>query len=123
MGEVVHVLFGTERMWDQAHQNMTDVLLRVGALFGDDETLLRAKADRAHALIRSIAEDMPTVDIEFEIPDNLTAAQRELITKAVRAAACRGSETAIVHSIKAVSDALYDLCTSRLAENSQPVKQ
>ena len=123
MGEVIYVNFGAERKWDETHQNLTDALLRVGALFGDDEDLLRAKADRAHAMIRAIVEDVPAVDIEFEIPDNLPADQRKLIRETVRAAAFRGIETAMIHSVEVLSNAIYDLCTSKLAEQSQPVNQ
>lgn len=99
MGEVIYVSFGAERQWDETHQNLTEALLRVGALFGDDEDLLRAKADRAHAMIRTIVEDVPAVDIEFEIPDNLPPDQRKLIRETVRAAASRGIETAMMHSV------------------------
>jgi len=94
MGEVVYVNFGAERKWDETHQSLTEALLRAGALFGDNEDLIRAQADCAHAMIRKIVEDVPPVDLEFEIPDNLPADQCKLIRETVKAAAYRGIETA-----------------------------
>src|SRR6185312_16656869 len=45
MGEVIHVAFGTEREWEQTHEKTVDGLVTIGSLFGDDESLMRAKAD------------------------------------------------------------------------------
>jgi hypothetical protein len=44
MGEVIRVAFGTEREWAQTRDKTVDGLVTIGALFGDDEMLMRAKA-------------------------------------------------------------------------------
>jgi hypothetical protein len=96
MGDVIYVKFGAERAWEHSHHRLTDTLVAVGAMFGDnDEDLLRAKADCAHDMIRKIVEEVPAVDSTFEIPDNLPSEQCELIRETLKAAALKGIETAI----------------------------
>ena len=121
MGEVIYVNFGAERKWEQTLVTLTEHLIHVGALFGDNEDLLRAKADCAHGLIRKIVEEVPALDLAFEIPDNLSEDQCNLIRETVRAAAYGGIETAMMHSVEVITNALYDLCTSKLGPKSQPV--
>jgi len=122
MGEFDNVNFGAERVWDESHQRLTENLILVGALFGDnDEDLLRAKADCAHRMIRTIVEELPAVEFNFEIPDNLPPDQCELIRESVRAAGFQGVETAMMHSVEVLTNAIFDLCTSKLAEESHPV--
>ena len=121
MGDVRHVNFGAERARDDAHQKLAEELIRIGTLFGDDdEHLLRAKADCALGVMRSILEQVPEVELTFEIPDNLPPDQCELIREAVRAAALQGIDTARMHSVRVLTNAIYDLCTSKLAQQSHP---
>ena len=118
MGDVIYANFGTERVWDETHQRLTETLLAVGAMFGDnDEDLLREKADCAHKMIRTIVDEMPgIVDITFEVPDNLPPEQCELVRKALKDAANQGIETAMHHSVRVLSNSIYDLCTSILSQ-------
>jgi len=48
MGEVIHAAFGAEREWEQTRSKTVDGLVTIGTLFGDDEALMRAKADRVY---------------------------------------------------------------------------
>ena len=62
MGQVIHVAFGTEREWEQTHAKTVDGLVAIGTLFGDDEALMRAKADCVYHILRQIVEEpMPAV--------------------------------------------------------------
>ena len=114
MGAVIHANFGTERQWEQTHEKTVDGLITVGALFGDDEALMRAKADCVYYLLRQIVEDISPVQITTRIPENLTAEQLHQFTEAIRRAALRGIEAAMTHSVQALMNSVYDLCTSKL---------
>src|SRR5690242_9178362 len=63
MGEVIHVAFGTEREWQQTREKTVDGLVTIGSLFGDDEKLMRAKADCVYQVLREIVEEVPSVQI------------------------------------------------------------
>ena len=118
MGDVIYANFGSERVWDETHQRLTETLLAVGAMFGDnDADLLRAKADCAHKMIRTIVDEAPGIlDITFEIPDNLPPEHCELVREALKDAANQGIETAMHHSVRVLANSIYDLCTSKLLQ-------
>jgi hypothetical protein len=119
MGDVIYVDADAGLKWEKSRETLTDSLMRIGVLFGDDEKLLRAKADRAHGVIRKIVEDVPALDLAIDIPGSISDDQCELIRETVRAAACRGIDTAVIHSVEVITNALYDLCTSKLELTSR----
>ena len=93
MGEVIYGRFSSEKAWQQSHQRLTETLLAVGELFGDnDKVLLRAKADLAHAMIREIVEEVPATDITFDVPDTLTHEQCDDIKGVLSNAVSKGIE-------------------------------
>jgi len=114
MGEVIHASFGTEREWKQTRDKTTDGLLTIGTLFGDDEALMRAKADCVYQILREIVEGIPSVQITSRLPDNLSEAQLEVLTESIRQAALKGIEVAMTHSVQVLMSSIYDLCTSKL---------
>jgi hypothetical protein len=118
MGEVIHVTFGVEREWEQTHAKAVDGLVTIGSLYGDDEELMRAKAECLYQLLREIVEDVPSTQITTALPQDLSEAQLELVTAAVREAALKGIQVAMMHSVESLMNAIYDLCTSKLKEGS-----
>jgi hypothetical protein len=114
MGEVIHANFGTEREWEQTHEKTVDGLLTIGTLFGDDEALMRAKAECVYHILREIVEDIPSVQITTRMPDNLTEEQMTMLTESIRQAALKGIEVAMTHSVQVLMSSIYDLCTSKL---------
>jgi hypothetical protein len=119
MGDVIHVAFGAEREWEQTHERTVDGLVTVGSLFGDDETLMRAKADCVYQILREIVEEIPSVQITTRLPENLSPEQLEALTRAIKDAALKGIEIAMTHSVQVFMGSIYDLCTSKL----QPAPQ
>src|SRR5437667_10570854 len=83
MGEVIHVAFGTEREWEQTHEKTVDGLVTIGSLFGDDESLMRAKADCVYHVLREIVEEVPSVQITTKLPENLTTVQLDALTRII----------------------------------------
>jgi len=118
MGKVIHAAFGAEREWEQTRSRTADGLVAIGSLFGDDETLMRAKADRVYRLLREIVEDVPSLQITTRLPDNLTEEQLEQMTGAIKEAALKGIEVAMTHSVCMLMSSIYDLCTSKLQDNA-----
>lgn len=116
MGEIIRVAFGTEREWERTRTQWAEGLSAVGALFGDDEDLMRAKADCFYHLLRRMVEEVPAVRIAAHLPQDLPAEQVEFLTGAIREAALKGIEMSLTHSVRAVMAAVYDLCTSKLRE-------
>jgi hypothetical protein len=116
MGEVIHATFGTEREWRQTRDKTVDGLVTIGALFGDEEALMRAKADCVCQMLREIVENVPAVQVTTKMPTNLNEEQVRLLTEAIRHAALRGIEVAMTHSVQVVMGSIYDLCTSKLNE-------
>jgi len=114
MGQVIHASFGTEREWEQTHDKTVDGLLTIGTLFGDDEALMRAKADCVTQVLRQIVEDIPSVQITSRMPENLSEEQLAMLTESIRQAALRGIEVAMTHSVQVLMSSIYDLCTSKL---------
>jgi hypothetical protein len=114
MGEVIHASFGTEREWKQTRDKTVDGLLTIGSLFGDDEALMRAKAECVYHVLRQIVEDIPSVQITTRLPDNLSEDQMALLTESIRQAALKGIEVAMTHSVQVLMSSIYDLCTSKL---------
>jgi hypothetical protein len=114
MGEVIRVAFGTEREWAQTRDKTVDGLVTIGALFGDDEMLMRAKADCVYQILRQIVEEIPSVQITTKMPENLSDEQMRLLTEAIKQAALRGIEVAMTHSVQVLMSSIYDLCTSKL---------
>ena len=117
MADILYVKFGAERVWDRTRQRLTDTLLIVGELFGDnDKDLIRAKADCAHAMIRKIVEEVPSADFNIEIPDGLPPDQDTLIREALQTATLTGIEAELRHSVRILTNSIYDLCTSKLSQ-------
>ena len=114
MGEVIHVAFGTEREWEQTREKTVDGLVTIGSIFGDDEALMRAKADCVYQILREIVEDVPSVQITTRMPDNLTQEQLDALTRVIKDAALKGIEIAMTHSVQVLMGSIYDLCTSKL---------
>jgi hypothetical protein len=114
MGQVIHVAFGTEREWEQTRVKTVDGLVAIGTLFGDDESLMRAKADCVYQILRQIVEDVPSVQITTRMPENLSEEQLDQMTGAIKDAALRGIEIAMTHSVQILMGSIYDLCTSKL---------
>ncbi|HTX23360.1 MAG TPA: hypothetical protein VMD03_01780 [Steroidobacteraceae bacterium] len=115
---MIHAVFGAEREWQQTRSRTADGLVAIGGLFGDDEELMRAKADRVYRLLREIVEEVPTLSITTRLPDNLTDEQLEQLTAAIKDAALKGIEVAMTHSVCVVMSSIYDLCTSKLQEGA-----
>ncbi len=116
MGEIIRVTFGTEREWERTRAQWAEGLSAIGAMFGDDEGLMRAKADCVYRVLRRIVEDVPAVKIVAKLPDDLPAEHVEFLTGAIREAALKGIEASMNHSVRVVMAAIYDLCTSKLRE-------
>jgi hypothetical protein len=119
MGDVIHVAFGTEREWEQTREKTVDGLVTIGTLFGDDETLMRAKADCVYQVLREIVEDVPSVQITTQLPENLSSEQRDALTRVIKDAALKGIEIAMTHSVQVLMGSIYDLCTSKLQSYPQ----
>lgn len=117
MGDVIHVTFGVEREWEQTHAKAVDGLVTIGSLYGDDEELMRAKAECLYQLLREIVEDVPSTQITTALPQDLSEAQLELVTAAIREAVLKGIQVAMMHSVESLMNAIYDLCTSKLKES------
>ena len=116
MGKVIHAAFGAEREWEQTRTRTTDGLVAIGNLFGDDEELMRAKADRVYQILREIVEDVPSLQITTRLPENLSEEQLEQMTAAIKDAALKGIEVAMTHSVCVLMSSIYDLCTSKLQQ-------
>ena len=114
MGQVIHVAFGTEREWEQTRAKTVDGLVAIGTLFGDDESLMRAKADCVYQILRQIVEDVPSVQITTRMPENLSEEQLDLMTGAITDAALKGIDIALTHSVQILMASIYDLGTSKL---------
>jgi hypothetical protein len=114
MGEVIHVTFGTEREWEQTREKTVDGLITIGSLFGDDEALMRAKANCVCQILREIVEDVPSVQITTRMPENLSQQQIDALTHVIKDAALKGIEIAMTHSVQVLMGSIYDLCTSKL---------
>lgn len=114
MGEIIRVTFGSEREWERTRAHCAEGLTAVGAMFGDDERLMRAKAECVYRVLRRMVEEVPAVRIVASLPDDLPAGQVELLTGAIREAALKGIEASMNHSVRVVMAAVYDLCTSKL---------
>jgi hypothetical protein len=114
MGEVIHVAFGTEREWAETREKTVDGLITIGSIFGDDEALMRAKADCVYQILREIVEEVPSVQITTRMPDNLSQEQLDALTRVIKDAALKGIEIAMTHSVQVFMGSIYDLCTSKL---------
>lgn len=114
MGDVISVNFGSEREWEDTHKRLVNGLIAIGALFGDDESLMRAKADCTYRVLRQIIDEVPAVELSSRLPAGLTPEQLEAVTEAIKQAALEGVETAVIHSVNMLMSAIYDLCTSKL---------
>lgn len=96
-------------------QDTAQRLVDVGALFGDEETLMRAKAERLCEMLRRIIEDIPDVLYTAKLPENLSSVQAELVRAAISRAALKGAHRVVTYALQCISDSMYDLCTSKLA--------
>ena len=82
--------FGAEREWEQTHTKTVDGLVTIGTLFGDDEALMRAKADRVYQVLREIVEEVPSLQITTRLPENLSDEQLEQMTAALEGCRAEG---------------------------------
>ena len=114
VGEIIQVTLGPQRDWELARAQWAEGLATVGALFGDDESLMRAKAHCLYRVLRRIVEDVPAVRVSATVPDDLPAEQVSLLTSAMRDAALKGIEASTCHAVRVLTAAIYDLCTSKL---------
>jgi hypothetical protein len=114
MGEIIQVAFGSERDWQRARSHWSEGLAAVGALFGDDEALMRAKAECFYQLLRRIVEDIPAVRVTVSLPEDLSADHTALLTAAIREATLKGIEVSTCHAVRMLTAAIFDLCTSKL---------
>src|SRR5262249_41396495 len=114
MGEVIHVGFGTEREWEQTREKTVDGLVTIGSLFGDDEKLMRAKADCVYQVLREIVEEVPSVQITTKLPENLSPEQLDILTRVIKEAALKGIHIAIAYSVQVLMGSIYNLRTSKL---------
>jgi hypothetical protein len=121
MGQVIRVAFGTEREWEETYQTVIDGLVLIGALFGDEESMMRAKAKCVYSVLRSIIDQVPSIKINAPIPPGLLPEQLEVLKAGIKEAALRGIETAMTHSVEVLMGSIYDLCTSKLADAKHPV--
>jgi hypothetical protein len=119
VGEVIEVAFGTEREWQETHQRLVEGLVDIGALFGDEADLMRAKADAAHRILRRIIEGVPPIRVVGKIPESLTPEQVDLIARTLKDAAIAGVEIAMTHAVEELMAGIYDLCTSKLGRVPQ----
>jgi len=125
MGDVIHVAFGSEREWKDTLRKIEDGLVTIGSLFGDSETLMRAKAHSVYRMLRGIVEQVPAFTIGARVPEPLTKEQHELLTGALKQAALKATENAMTHCVQLLMSSIYDLCTSKLhtcptSKNSPP---
>lgn len=116
MGEIIHLSFGSERDWERTRAQWAECLATIGALFGDDETLMRAKAHCVYQVLRRIVEEVPAVRVAAKVPDDLPAEHLAWLTGAMRDAALQGIEASTGHAVRVLTAAVYDLCTSKLRE-------
>lgn len=114
MGQIIQVTLGAERDWERAHSQWAEGLTAVGALFGDDEALMRAKANCVYQVLRRIVEDIPAVRVAAKVPDDLPAEHVQFLKAAIRDAALKGMEASTCHAVRVFTAAIYDLCTSKL---------
>jgi hypothetical protein len=114
MGDVIHVAFGSEREWEDTLRKIEEGLVTIGSLFGDSETLMRAKAHSVYRILRGIVEQVPAFTIGARVPEPLTKEQREVLTGALKQAALKATENAMTHCVQVLMSSIYDLCTSKL---------
>jgi len=115
MGDVIHVVFGTEREWEQTRTRTIEGLVAVGALFGDSEELMRKKGDCVYTILRRMIEDIPSMKVTSRVPEEFSPAQLAHVTAALKEAALKGVEVTLTHCVQIMMASIYDLCTSRLA--------
>jgi hypothetical protein len=118
MGELIRVEFGTEGRWERMREKTIEGLVEIGALYGDGEALMTAKGECLYRTLRQMMQEVPAFQVMTELPEDLSPEQRGVVTAAIREAAQKGKETAIVHAVETLLDSIYDLCTSSLAETS-----
>lgn len=116
MDEVSDLAFGEGLQWEEMHEKTVDGLVQVGAACGDDEALMRAKAERVCQLLREALEDLPSLQISMTLPPEFTDEQLEIVSVAVNKAATAGMQVAMGHAVEAFAGAMFDLCTSKLRQ-------
>lgn len=114
MGDVIHVQFGTERMWEEAREATVEGLVTVGEAFGDEEALMRAKADCVFHVLRNMVENVPQLRMNCRLPEDLSEDQLAMVSSAIKEAALTGLQAGVNHSIQTMMASIYDLCTSKL---------
>lgn len=91
------------------------LLVEYGAVFGDAEALMRAKAEAFCQMLRTIIDEVPIVKYTALLPEDLNPKQVELIVAAIEQATVQGVLLVLTHALECIIKAMYDLCTSRLA--------
>lgn len=114
MSESIEVTSGPDRDWEHARREWAENLAAVGALFGDDESLMRAKANCLYEVLRRIVEEIPPLRVTASVPEELTSEHAARLRAALRAAALKGIEASTCHTVRVLTAAIYDLCTSKL---------
>lgn len=116
MGDVIHVEFGTDREWEATRKRILDGLLAIGALFGDDPQLLTAKAEVVYQILRDTINEVPSVSLQVRLPVDLDPEQLGMVQEAIKEAALKGIESTMTHGVQVLMSSIYDLCTSKLAQ-------
>ena len=101
--------------WQNTLRVVTEGLVTVGTVYGDDADLMRAKAIRVCKLLRTITEQVPRRETRATLAPGLTAKQRRQVGSAIRKALDAGRDAALIHVATVLTSVLYELCTSVLA--------
>ena len=90
-------------------------LIEIGTQFGDDESLMRAKAQCLIDLRRAMVESVPNVHLTAVLSSNLSAAHVNLVTSAIDEVTLMGVQTTLNHVMACIDHCQFDLCTSKLS--------
>lgn len=115
MSNVIHVKFGEARLADEMREQVTRDLLEAGRLAGDDESLIRAKAERLLALIDKVLDESVPITPKVQIPADLTPRQLEMVNSAMKDTCEQALRAVKRQYIEALMGARVELLTSKLA--------
>jgi hypothetical protein len=110
----IEVTFSVESDWEETHRKTTEAIISVGALFGDDPALMRAKAECVNQLLHAIVDKLPNVQFTTRLPGSLTAEQIEQLRPLFSQATVRGMEDTLNHCVHQMLERVLELCTSKL---------
>ena len=86
MKEVTDDPFGSEQEWQEMRDRITHSFIEIGKVFGDDETIMRAKADRFCQMLRGMGDEVPSLEVRSDLSPGFDDKQIEIINAAVREA-------------------------------------